>query len=159
MRNLNIQHVFPCFKGDQIFVLDDRTIAFDCIELLAGNWSKCHALAGLKVHPGIEREAKGASFGDLADDDTFRALAKLAYHGNIRDWHAGPPCWSFGTLRQPWLRSKNLQAMTSETPQPENRHCWQLGRLFLLTLSCLSGRFVSVEQPGSSVKFCWQRFN
>lgn len=81
--------------------LRDTTVVFDCIELFSGqgNWSRQHEAVGLRVHPGIERGATGLAYGDLTDDDTFRVLAKLAYMGSVRDWRAGPPCWSFGTFK------------------------------------------------------------
>ena len=92
--------------------LVDKTQAFDCIELFSGqgNWSSSHTAVGFKVHPGVERSASGKAFGDLANNETFRDLAALAYRGAIREWHAGPPCWSFGTLRRPRLRSKQMPA-------------------------------------------------
>jgi hypothetical protein len=38
-------------------------------------------------------------------------LLELAGSGEIRDWHAAPLCWSFGTLRRPrLLRSKEEPA-------------------------------------------------
>ena len=137
-------------------LLVDRTIVFDCIELFSGqgNWSKSHAAAGLKVHPGIERAATGNAFGDLADDETFRKLALLAHQGAIREWHAGPPCWSFGTLRRPRLRSKELPAgFRPNDPKTLEQTMLAVRTAFLLTLAVLSGSFISVEQPGGSVMF------
>ena len=92
--------------------LRDNTVVFDCVELFAGvgNWSQAHARRGLRVHPGIERSAVGRGYGDLFDNQTFRDLAKLASTGAVREWHAAPPCWSFGTLRRPRLRSKRCPA-------------------------------------------------
>ena len=139
----------------------DTTQIFDCLELFSGqgNWSSCHAAVGLKVHPGIERSAKGRGFGDLADDKTFRELANLAYHGRVKDWHAGPPCWSFGTLRRPRLRSKQEPAGFCVTdPQTREQTMLAVRTAFILTLACLSGSFISVEQPGSSVMFLLQAF-
>ena len=87
---------------------DAGPAGFDCIELFAGqaNWSHCHAEVGLHAHPGIERDAEGIRFGDLNDKKTFLELAYLAATGKVKEWHAAPPCWLFGTLRRPRLRSK-----------------------------------------------------
>ena len=143
--------------------LTDRTVAFDCIELFSGqgNWSRSHAAVGLEVHPGIEREASGSAFGDLADNATFHSLAMLAYRGAIRDWHAGPPCWSFGTLRRPRLRSKLYPAgFNPLDPKTKEQTMLAVRTAFLLTLALLSGSFISVEQPGGSVMFllaCFRR--
>ena len=142
-------------------VLKDETKAFDCIELFSGqgNWSRSHSELGLKVHPGIECAASGRTFGDLADNETFRELAKLAYHGAIKDWHAGPPCWSFGTLRRPRLRSKEHPAgFQIRDPLTREQTLLAIRTAFLLTLAILSGSFVSVEQPGSSVMFLLAAF-
>ena len=142
-------------------VLQDHTLVSDCIELFSGqgNWSRCHAAAGLQVHPGIERSATGKFFGDLSDNNTFRELAYLAYHGAIREWHAGPPCWSFGTLRRPRLRSKDKPAGFDMTDGPTREQTLLAIRTaFLLTLACLSGSFVSAEQPGGSVMFLLAAF-
>lgn len=143
--------------------LRDTTKVYDCIELFAGqgNWSAAHAAQNLVVHPGIEREATGRGYGDLSNDDTFHLLAKLAYQGCVKDWHAGPPCWSFGTLRRPRLRSKGEPAGFQLTdPITREQTLLAIRTAFLLTLACLSGAFISCEQPGSSVMFelqCFQR--
>lgn len=75
LRELGIEHE-DCFgPEEQPFDLHsphptrnlkDSTVIYDCVELFSGvgNWSKAHAEAGLRVHPGLEREAKGAAFGD-----------------------------------------------------------------------------------------------
>ena len=136
--------------------LRDATVAFDCIELFAGyaNWSKSHARVGLRVHPGIERSAKGRGYGDVQDNDTFHMLAKLASSGAIREWHAAPPCWSFGTLRRPRLRSKNLPAgFDIKHPQTKEQTLLAVRTAFLLFLAVSSGCFISCEQPGGSVMF------
>lgn len=106
--------------------LKDSTVVYDCIELFSGqgNWSRQHGLVGFRMHPGVERDAIGVGFGDLSDDDTFRSLARLAYNGCIRDWPAGPPCWSFHTLRRPRLRSSSSLLVSIRTT-------------FLLTLALL----------------------
>ena len=136
--------------------LKDSTKSFDCIELFAGqgNWSLCHRAAGLRVHPGIERSAKGLGYGDLSDNDTFRMLARLAYDGAVGEWHAAPPCWSFGTLRRPRLRSKEQPGgFNLDDPLTQEQTLLAVRTAFLLTLALSSGSFVSCEQPGSSVMF------
>ena len=133
-----------------------ESVMFDCIELFSGqgNWSKCHAEAGLRVHPGIERNQTGVRYGDLSDDTTFRKLADLAYHGRVREWHAGPPCWSFGTLRRPRLRSLAMPAgFDPDDPQTREQTMLAVRTGFLLMLALLAGCYISCEQPGSSVMF------
>ena len=153
----------------------DNTVVYDCIELFSdfGNWSRCHADAGLRVHPGVERTASGHAFGDLSDKATFLKLAKLAYQGAIREWHAGPPCWSFSTLRRPRLRSKQQPAgFDREDPLILEQTMLAVRTAFLLILALQSGSYISCEQPGGSVMFelhafqvlvnlgCWiTRFN
>lgn len=141
--------------------LQDCTVIFDCIELFSGqgNWSSNHAKAGLKVHPGVERSAKGSAFGDVADNKTFRDLAYLAFRGAIREWHAGPPCWSFGTLRRPRLRSKAFPAgFKPHDPKTLEQTMLAVRTAFLMTLALLSGSYISVEQPGGSVMFLLAAF-
>ena len=131
---------------------------FDCIELFSGqgNWSRQHEAVGLRVHPGIERGATGLAYGDLTDDDTFRVLAKLAYMGSVRDWRAGPPCWSFGTVHRPRLRSKLRPAGFDASVTLRTAEQTSLAvrtALILLTLALLAGGYISREQPGGSVMF------
>lgn len=141
---------------------DLQSYDFDCIELFSGygNWSQAHADAGLRVHPGFERSTKTVAYGDLMDDDTFRDLAFVADSGKVKEWHAGPPCWSYGTLRRPRLRSKGCPAGFDMTePTTYERTILAVRTAFLLTLAILRGCYVSVEQPGSSVMFelhCFQ---
>ena len=151
----------PCLDGSPTPGLKDRTVIFDCVELFSGqgNWSRQHELAGLRVHPGIERDAAGKAYGDLDDKRTFLELARLAYAGSIREWHAGPPCWSFGTLRRPRLRSKISPAgFVIDDPVTRGQTLLAIRTAFLLTLACMAGCFVSCEQPGNSVMFLLQAF-
>ena len=137
-------------------------VTFDCIELFSGsgNWSKAHAAEGFRVHPGIERGATGVSFGDLMDPVTFRKTAALAASGKVKEWHAGPPCWSFGTLRRPRLRSKMFPAgFNPSDPVTYEQTILAMRTAFILTLALLSGSYISAEQPGASVMFelhCFQ---
>ena len=135
------------------FVLNDRTIAYDCIELSSGqgNWSAAHPGVGLRVHPGIERETEGIRFGDLLDNNTLHRLARLAYSGAIREWHAGPPRWTYGTLRRPRLRSETHPAgFNIADPLTKEQT--------LLAVRMLAGCFISCGQPGSSVMFALHAF-
>ena len=139
------------------------TFTFDCIELFRGqgNWSSAHESQGLKAHPGLERSARGLQFGDLSDDGTFRKMISLAGSGCVREWHAAPPCWSFGTLRRPRLRSRDFPAGFD----PQDSVTWSQTLLairtaFILCVAVLAGSFISCEQPGSSVMFyleCFKR--
>lgn len=136
--------------------LRDSTVVFDCIELFAGvgNWSKAHASRGLRVHPGVERSAVGQGYGDLFDNQTFRDLAKLAATGAVKEWHAAPPCWSFGTSRRPRLRSKAMPAgFNPEDPVTKEQTLLAVRTAFILFLAFTSGCYISCEQPGGSVMF------
>ena len=120
----------------------DYTIIYDCIELFSGfgNWSKSHSEAGLRVHPGMERSATGHAYDDLSDKNIFLILSKLAYQGAIREWHAGPPCWSFGTLRRPRFRSKQQPAgFDMRDPVTREQTLLAIRTAFLLTLALASG--------------------
>lgn len=141
--------------------LKDSAIIFDCIELFAGfgNWSRMHKEAGLRMHPGIERDATGRGYGDMSNQETFLVLAKLACAGSIREWHAAPPCWSFGTLRRPCLRSKEFPAgFKPNDPLTKEQTSLALRTAFLLTLACMSNCYISCEQPGNSVMFLLNSF-
>ena len=126
--------------------LKDGTKVFDCIELFSGQggWSSCHRQCGLRVHPGIERTAKGRGYGDLSNNQTFRDLATLAYNGAIGEWHAAPPCWSFGTLRRPRLRSKSEPAgFDLDDALTKEQTLLAVRTAFLLTLALQAGAYVS----------------
>eukprot|EP00438_Fugacium_kawagutii_P022150 Skav235748 [mRNA] locus=scaffold803:24495:31367:+ [translate_table: standard] len=135
---------------------DAESLGYDCLELFSGqaNWTKAHVEAGFSAHPGIERSASGMRYGDLMDDHTF-------FGGRVKDGHGGPPCWSFGTLRRPRLRSKLLPAGFNPLDEKSLEQTRLAVRCcFLLTVALLAGSFISVEQPGSSVMFelaCYQR--
>lgn len=107
-----------------------------------------------KSPPGVERSATGEAYGDLSDKQTFLALSRLAYNGHIREWHAGPPCWSFGTLRHPRLRSKQQpEGFNMRDPVTCEQTLLAVRTAFLLMLALKSGSFISCEQPGGSVMF------
>ena len=84
---------------------------FHCLEMFrgCGAWTKAHREAGLTVHPGPTSttcKPLQARYLYMADDAVFRELLSLALRGVVREWHGGPPCLTFGTLRRPRLRSK-----------------------------------------------------
>jgi len=130
-------------------------ILFDCIELFRGegNWSKAHGEAGFRVHGGLDIKGHVA-FGDMLDDSIFHQLIGLALRGVISDWHAGPPCRTYGTLRRPRIRSKRFPAGFSiSDPLTREQTLLALRTAFLMHLVMFSGRYFSIEQPGSSVMF------
>lgn len=129
---------------------------YDCIELFRGegNWSLAHEAIGLRVHPGIDVKSRGISFGDFLDNAVFHLLISLALRGVVRDWHAGTPCRTYGTLRRPRIRSK-LQPSGFNIADPLTREQTLLAirTAFLMNLVISRGCFFSIEQPGSSVMF------
>lgn len=82
-------------------------ILYDCVELFrgSGNWSSAHEAHGFSVHDGFDNSGTRLFFRDLSDNSTFRTVIALALRGVVREFHAGPPCLTFGTLRRPRLRS------------------------------------------------------
>ena len=169
LRELGLEHSELFGPGDEFLEPPDpvverkQTMAepqqyeFDCIELFSGqgNWTTAHASVGLRMHPGIERNAVNLAYGDLLDDATFRETAMLADSGTVKEWHAGPPCWSFGTLRRPRLRSKSQPAgYDMHDPVTREQTLLAVRIAFIMILAVLRGCFISVEQPGSSVMFC-----
>ena len=137
-------------------------IIFDCIELFrgSGNWSSAHEQRGFRVHPGIELDGRCLRVADMADTAVFHELSSLALRRVVKDWHAGTPCVSFGTLRKPQVRSKEFPAGFNPD-EPFTRYHNMLARrtAFILTIAVMSGQFISVEQPGSSRMFllhCYQ---
>ena len=131
-------------------------ILFDCIELFRGegNWSEAHSSRGFRVHDGVDISGRRLRFLDLSQPAVFHELCSLALRRVCRDWHAGVPCLSYGTLRRPQVRSKRYPA-GFDPSDPFTAFHNMLGRrtAFLLTIVFLSGAFVSVEQPGNSRLF------
>lgn len=131
-------------------------VLFDCIELFRGegNWSDAHAGLGFKVHSGLDISGNGFQFNDLLDDSVFHQVVSLAARGVIEDWHAGPSCKTYGTLRRPRIRSKRWPAgFNLKDPLTRGHTLLALRTAFILNLVWSTGRFFSVEQPGSSVMF------
>lgn len=147
-------HVSPCKHLREGFI-------WDCIELFRGegNWSSAHSEAGLVVHGGLEIKGGLVAYGDLLDNSVFHQLRSLALRGVIRDWHAGPPCFTFGTLRRPRIRSK-LKPAGFDLSDPLTREQNSLARrtAYLLSWAMSRGSLVSCEQPGSSVMFRMEAF-
>lgn len=134
---------------------------FDVIELFKGegNWSLAHSEAGCSVHDGLDRHGRRVAFSDLLVNATFHDLLSLAARGVIRDWHAGPPCFTFGTLRRPRIRSKRFPGgfnLHDQLTREQNALAWRTA--FLLSVAMFSGAFISVEQPGNSVMFYLNAF-
>ncbi len=130
-------------------------LLFDCIELFRGegNWSKAHSEAGFRVHGGLDIKGHVA-FGDMLDDSIYHQLLSLAARGVIGDWHAGPPCRTYGTIRRPRIRSKRFPAgSVIDDPLTREQTLLAIRTAFLMHLVFFTGRFFSVEQPGSSVMF------
>lgn len=136
----------PIFEG----------IVYDCLELFRGegNWSEAHQRLGFRVHPGIDIKGTGLKFADMMDDSVFHQLVQLALRGVVADWHAGPPCWTYGTLRRPRIRSKMFPAgFNLRDPLTYEQTILALRTAFILNIVRFTGRWFSVEQPGSSVMF------
>ena len=90
---------------------------------------------------------------DLANDSVFHELVGLALRRVVREWHAGPPCLTFGTLRRPRLRSKLCPAgfdPSDELTALRNRLARRVA--FIFSIALRTGLFFSVE-PGPSVMF------
>ena len=136
----------PMFEG----------IVYDCLELFRGegNWSNAHQQLGYEVHPGIDIKGTGLKFADMMNDSVFHQLVQLALRGVVADWHAGPPCWTYGTLRRPRIRSKACPAgFNIRDPLTREQTILALRTAFIMNIVRLTGRWFSVEQPGSSVMF------
>ena len=125
-------------------------IALSCLQVLAIGarptllevFESIQALSGVHLDEGIE------------DNNTFRALGKVAASGAVREWDAAPPCWSFGALRRPRLRSKEKPAgFDPDDPKTCKQTMLAFRTAVLLFLPVTGGSYVSCEQPGSSVMF------
>eukprot|EP00438_Fugacium_kawagutii_P032677 Skav232234 [mRNA] locus=scaffold4367:134627:147445:- [translate_table: standard] len=131
-------------------------ILYDCVELFrgSGNWSTCHQHHGLVVHDGFEVTGNRLFFKDLSDNQTFREVISLALRRVVREWHAGPPCLTFGTLRRPRLRSKLIPWGFNPTDPLTASHNSLARRTAMLgCIVVLSGAYFRCEQSGSSVMF------
>jgi len=90
----------------------------------------------------------------LLDDSVFHQLISLALRRVIRDWRAGPPCKTFGTLRRPRIRSKRFPSGFNLADGITREHnLLALRTAFLMAIVVTLGDYFSIEQPGSSVMF------
>lgn len=129
---------------------------YDCIELFrgTGNWSASHEKLGLKVHDGIDVDGRRLRVSDITSSSCYHELGALAMRGVIRDWHAGVPCPSFGTLRRPQVRSKTCPFGFDPSDSYTAYHNKMAQRTaIILILALKAGSFISVEQPGNSRLF------
>ena len=129
---------------------------YDCIELFrgTGNWTEAHERFSLITHDGIDIDGRRLRVGDLCSSATCRELVALALRRVVRDWHAGVPCPSFGTLRRPQVRSKKVPFGFDPQDEYTAYHNKLAQRTALiLTLALMGGAFISVEQPRSSRLF------
>ena len=117
-------------------------IIYDCIELFKGegNWSAAHAAAGFSVHGGLDVRGDSIVFRDLLHDSVFHELTALALRRVVKDWHAGPPCYTYGTLRRPRIRSKLQPAgFNLEDPLTFEQTRLALRTAFLMWIVITSG--------------------
>ena len=131
-------------------------ILFDVVELFSGtgNWSRCHVALGLSAHPGVDVPNTSGRILDFSLDSTFHELCSLALRRVVREWHGGPPCLTFGTLRRPRLRSKAQPfGFDPDDPLTKLHNRLALRTAFLFSIVALTGGYFSVEQPGSSCMF------
>ena len=137
-------------------------ILFDCCELFrgVGNWTLVHKSRGLHCHDGFNIDGRRLRYDDLADKAVFAELMGLAARGVVRDWHAVLPCVSFGTWRQPRVRSKTRPyGFNPDDPLTSNHNMLARRAALILTLAAKTGQFISVEQPRNSCLFllhCFQ---
>ena len=129
---------------------------YDCVELFRGssNWSSCHQKQGFTVHDGFDNSGRRLFFKDLLDNSTFKEVLALALRRVVREFHAGPPCVTFGTLRRPRLRNCDNPAGFNPTEPLTASHNMLARRTAMVgTVAVLTGVFFSCEQTGSSVMF------
>ena len=103
-------------------------ILWDGLELFrgVGNWSRALNNVGLATHEGIENNGKVIRVRDILDNSVSCELRALALRRVVREWHAGPPCLTFGTLRRPRIRSKLLPyGFDMNDPSPKNTTVWR----------------------------------
>ncbi len=128
-------------------------ILFDVLEIFrgSGNWSSSHAAVGLRVHDGFDVDGRRLRVGNLANQSTCYELISLAARRVIGEWHAGLPCLSFGTLRRPQVRSKQIPfGFSPSDPFTAFHNSLAIKTCHILTVAVMMGQFISVEQPGNS---------
>ena len=131
-------------------------LLFDGIELFrgTGNWSEAHVAMGLDVHAGVDTDQRQWRVMDLSDMSVFRELTALALRRVVREWHAGLPCVSFGTLRRPRVRSKSIPfGFDPQDSYTRFHNMLAIRTAMILILAVQGGAYISVEQPGGSCLF------
>ena len=131
-------------------------ILFDVVELFSGSshWTLSHAALGLTAYPGVDIPNSSGRVMDFSLDSTFHGLCALALRRVVREWHGGPPCLTYGTLRRPRLRSKAKPfGFNPEDPLAKLHNRLAMRTAFLFCIVALTGGYFSVEQPGSSCVF------
>ncbi len=129
---------------------------YDCVELFrgSGNWSSCHQAQGFTVHDGFDNSGRRLFFKDLLDNGTFKEVLALALRRVVREFHAGPPCLTFGTLRRPRLRNcEHPAGFDPEDPLTASHNMLARRTAMVGTVAVLTGVYFSCEQTGSSVMF------
>ncbi|CAE7310120.1 unnamed protein product, partial [Symbiodinium necroappetens] len=83
-------------------------ILFDVLEVFSGSkvWTRAHVQLGMSAHPGIDIAEPPPFSSDLGDKTVFQEVLALVLRRVVGEFHFGPPCRTFGTLRRPRLRSK-----------------------------------------------------
>ena len=131
-------------------------ILFDCVEIFrgTGNWSVCHSEAGLVVHVGFDIKGPGSRRADVLEPSVRHELASLALRRVVREWHAGVPCVSFGTLRRPRVRSRaQPSGFDPEDSFTKLRNSMARLVTFVFCIAIQCGQFVSVEQPAGTALY------
>ena len=129
---------------------------FDCVEIFRGDgaWSEAHQSLGMVVHDGIDTDGRRLRIADMSDPKIVRELVSLAARKVVREWHAGVPCLSYGTLRRPQVRSKSHPfGFNPKDPFTAYHNLIAMRTCFVLTIALLTGQFISVEQPRGSRLF------
>lgn len=127
-------------------------ILFDAVEIFrgSGNWSAVHGARGLTMHDGFDIDQQRLRFSDLSDRAVFRELVSLAARRVVREWHAGLPCVSWGTLRRSIAQPFGFDPAD---PFTAYHNLLAIRTAMILTIALLGGQFISLEQPGSSRLF------
>ena len=131
-------------------------ILFDCVELFrgSGNWSLSHQKHQFRVHDGFDNSGRRLFFKDLLDNQTFHEVLSLALRRVVREFHAGPPCLTFGTLRRPRLCSvQKPDGFDTSDPLTADHNILARRTAMVGTVAVITGAYFSCEQTGSSVMF------
>lgn len=149
-------HVYRSMQPPRIPESLSEGFLYDCVELFrgSGNWSTGHQKQQFRVHDGFDNSGRRLFFKDLLDKQTFREVLSLALRRVVREFHAGPPCLTFGTLRRPRLRNINKPDGFDPTDPLTADHNTLARRTAMVgAIAILTGVYFSCEQTGSSVMF------